>query len=398
MSNRQHGFRVRRSCETQLIDFTQELARNLDKGQQIDAVVMDFSKAFDKVAHNRLLLKLENYGVGGRTLCWVRDFLHNRFQCVVVDGKSSDSGSVTSGVPQGSVIGPILFLVYINDLPDCVSSHTRLFADDTIIYRQIKTDDDGQTLQDDLRRLEDWEDLWQMKFHPGKCQVIRFTRKRKPLERSYLLHNVPLDTVPEIKYLGVTFRDNLKWNSHIDNMTSKANQTLGFVRRNLRISSPVIKERAYKGLVRPKVEYASTVWNPYTVHHTHKIEMVQRRAARWVLNRHHNTSSVTDMLDHLGWRTLKDRRIDASLCMFFKMTSGLVTIGPQSVAQRPTRTLRSAHSLSFIPMTTTRDVYRFSFYPRTIFLWNALPPSVITAPSIEAFRSRVASMVHGSAI
>ena len=398
LSDRQHGFRAKRSCETQLIDFTQEIAKHLDDGQQVDAVVMDFSKAFDKVAHNRLLWKLEEYGVERRTLCWIRHFLRDRSQCVVVDGKRSDPAPVTSGVPQGSVIGPILFLVYINDLPDCVSSSIRLFADDTIIYRHIKSEADGQALQDDLRHLEDWERSWQMEFHPGKCTVLRITHKRKPIIRQYYLHNLQLETTTESKYLGVTVTSDLKWNRHIDNVTAKANRTLGFVRRNLQISSPAIKERAYMGLVRPQVEYASTVWNPYNTNLVHKVEMVQRRAARWTLNRHHNTSSVTAMLDQLQWRSLRDRRTDASLCMFYKMVTGLVTIGPLQVTQQISRPSRRTHALTYLAMMTTKDVYRYSFYPRTIFIWNSLPSAVVTAPSIETFRSRVSSLTYGNTV
>ncbi len=132
-------------------------------------MVLDFSKAFDKVAHNRLLLKLRHCGVHGQTLSWIQDFLLDRSQCVVVDGEQSPPAPVTSGVPQGSVVGPVLFLVYVNDLPDCVSSSVRLFADDTVIYRHIiQTDADCQILQDDLKKLETWEALWQMEFHPSK--------------------------------------------------------------------------------------------------------------------------------------------------------------------------------------------------------------------------------------
>ena len=135
----QHGFRARRSCETQLLTLTYELAKSLDKGIQQDLIILDFSKAFDKVPHQRLIAKLDFYGIRGSTLNWIKAFLSNRSQQVIVDGATSDRAPVVSGVPQGTVLGPLLFLIFINDLPECVTSRTRLFANDAIVYRDLKT-------------------------------------------------------------------------------------------------------------------------------------------------------------------------------------------------------------------------------------------------------------------
>ena len=242
LHQRQHGFRRARSCETQLIDFTTQLSQHLENGQQIDAIIMDFAKAFDKVAHNRLLLKLKQYGIDGQTHRWVKDFVTGRSQRVIVNRVHSTSVPVQSGVPQGSVIGPALFLIYINDLPDSIQSESRLFADDTIIYRQIHTQQDCLLLQQDLQQLERWEQHWQMSFHPDKCITIRFTRKRHPIIHQYQLHNHTLSTQTNAKYLGVTFSADLRWNTHIKNITTQANRTLGLVHRNSRIGSPTIKQ------------------------------------------------------------------------------------------------------------------------------------------------------------
>ena len=154
----QHGFREKRSCETQLTMLVEDLARNVSKGKQIDLILLDFSKAFDKVNHSKLLWKLHQYGIRGNALAWICAFLGNRSQTVVIDGEESESVPVTSGVPRGSVLGPILFLVYINDLPDELSSQFRLFADDTAVYLTIGDTEDGKVLRNDLGRLSVWED------------------------------------------------------------------------------------------------------------------------------------------------------------------------------------------------------------------------------------------------
>lgn len=255
----QHGFRDKRSCETQLIMLIDELAKNMQSGKQTDLVLLDFSKAFDKVAHEKLLQKLHFYGIRGTTLNWIKDFLDNRTQSVLLNGSNSDNIPVSSGVPQGSVLGPILFLSYINDLPDHVRSRVRLFADDTAMYLALDAKNDSETLQKDLKSLESWEKLWDMSFNPSKCQVIHVTRRKDPFETVYHLHGCILESVPSSKYLGVTISEDLRWTDHINNISKKANQTLGFLKRNIRVHNRDLKSTAYKTLVRPQLEYASTV-------------------------------------------------------------------------------------------------------------------------------------------
>ena len=149
----------------------------------VDAILMDFSKAFDKVSHQRLAIKLDHYGIRSNLLQWIKSFLANRSQQVLVEGHSSSPAPVTSGVPQGTVLGPLLFL-YLNDMPLKVSSTTRLFANDSQLYRKIKSPEDAPILQEDLNRLQQWEKGWQMSFNPIKCKVIRSTRKRNPIKTS----------------------------------------------------------------------------------------------------------------------------------------------------------------------------------------------------------------------
>ena len=329
LSELQHGFREKKSCETQLIMLVDELSKSMQSGKQTDLILLDFSKAFNKVAHKKLLLKLHFYGIRGNILNWIKDFLDNRTQSVILNGTNSvsDNIAVSSGVPQGSVLGPILFLAHINDLPEQVRSRVRLFPDDTAMYLALDIKQaDSDILQKDLEILENWEKLWDMSFNPSKCQVIHVTRRKTPLQTKYHLHGCVLESVPSAKILGVTISEDLKWSEHINNITKKANQTLGFLKRNIRVHNKDLKSTAYKTLVRPQLEYASTVWSPHTDLDINKLESVQSRAARWVTHDYQYTSSVSTMLQDFNWRTLDQRRIDSRLVLLYKVTYNLVAI------------------------------------------------------------------------
>ena len=235
---------------------------------------------------------------------------------------------VDSGVPQGSVLGPSLFLYYINDMPEGLSSSStvRLFADDTVVYMAITSDIDAEKLQDDLNKLAEWEIRWLMKFHPEKCNVLSITKNRNVIKRDYILHGHKLEHIKSAKYLGVELTSDMKWTSHVNNICAKANKTIGFLKRNINISNKGIKEKGYKSLVRPTVEYASAAWNPHQKGDIQKLEMIQRRAARFVQNRYHNTSSVSDMIDQLEWPTLEERRRTASLSVMYKLMNNKLKI------------------------------------------------------------------------
>ena len=202
----QHGFRKKKSCETQLLEFIDELLECTEKGKQTNVLIMDFAKAFDKVNHSLLLHKLYHYGIRSQTNAWIADFLRNRRQAVVVNGVSSSFIGVRSGVPQGSVLGPCLFLMYINDLPENLTSKTRLFADDTAVYKVTAAPQDHTQLQQDLNKLAEWEKSWDMVFHPGKCNSLTVSKSRNQKEYDYTLHGHTLEKVDSIKYLGVMIK------------------------------------------------------------------------------------------------------------------------------------------------------------------------------------------------
>jgi len=227
--------------------------------------LLDFSKAFDKVPH-RHLHKLDHYGVRGQTLTWILAFLSGRSQRVVCEGSTSPPAAVISDVPQDTVLGPLLFLAYINDLPKCVSSTPRLFADDCLLYWQINSPKDSEILQQDLNNFQDWEKKWMMSFNPDKCEVLTVTMKRKNLiEAEYTIYGQPLKTVSYTKYPGLTIDSKMNYNELISNISKKANSPQSFIYRNTRSCLRKVKA-AYTLFVGSQLEYASTVWYPHTAY------------------------------------------------------------------------------------------------------------------------------------
>ena len=183
---------------------------------------------------------------------------------------------------QGTVVGPLLFLVYINDMPEKISCTTRLFADDSLVYRTIRSKEKRTLLQQDLAKLQEWEHDWLMQFNADKCEVIRITNKRNPLAHDYDIHGTKLQTVENAKYLGLTISSDLSWNTPVDTTAKKATTSLNFLKRNLHSCPSTVKDKCYKSLIRPIMEYASCVWDSHIQCNINKLEMVQRRAAGFV--------------------------------------------------------------------------------------------------------------------
>ena len=322
----QHGFRAKRSTETQLIITIDDITNIIDKGKSVHMAILDFSKAFDKVPHSRLLVKLEHYGIRHNIQKWIQDFLTDRIQRVVCEGNFSSNADVLSGVPQGTVLGPLLFLTYINDLPQHLKCKVRLFADDCLVYTSVNNEENMVSLQEDLKSLQLWQDKWQMSFNPSKCSVMVISNKKVPPTRDYVFCGQTLDKKSSQPYLGVTIDSKLSWAEHINNTVNNANRTLGFLRRNLWFCPKDIKTTAYTALVRPKLEYATCAWDPYKVGQIKKLEGVQRKAARFCTGDHQRESSVTQMLTDLKWEQLETRRRRNRLTMLYKIQKGKVDI------------------------------------------------------------------------
>ena len=266
-----------------------------------------------------------------------------------------------------------------------------LVADDSLLFKVIKNDSDRALLQKDLSALEHWEKTWQMSFNPTKCVGLRICtkKKRKILQTQYQLHGHTLEVVDASKYLGVTISDDLSWETHVQNIVCKANRnrTLGFVRRNLKDCTKPMKELTYKTMIRPTMEYASTVWDPHLQAQKSALEQVQKRAARYVCNNYTSRTPgcVTKMLDDLKWEPLEARRRHDRLSMLYRIQHGMVDI-PTNKYLRPSDS-RTRGSARLFQKRIADTTYSNSFFPRTVRDWNKLPPEVVSAASLEEFRS-----------
>ena len=305
LNSSQHGFLKARSCLTNMLCFLEEITKWIDVGSPVDIIYLDFQKAFDKVPHQRLLLKLKAHGIGDSISDWIEQWLTDRRQRVVVDGEVSNWKSVLSGVPQGSVLGPILFLIYINDLDDSITSNVMKFADDTKLFRKVNTDGDKQHLQNDLDILEKWSEKWQMLFNFGKCKCLHTGHGN--LDVNYKMGDTVLGTTVKEKDLGVTISADMKVSEQCGIAASKGNQILGLITRNITYKGKKLIIPLYKAIVRHHLEYCIQAWRPYRKKDIDTLERIQRRATK--MNPELRDLSYEERLKECGLTTLETRRL-----------------------------------------------------------------------------------------
>ena len=276
----------------------------------------------------------------------------------MVDGEHSDHIHVDSGVPQGTVMGPLLFLLYINDLPAHVKSSVRLFADDCLLYRPIKSATDQIQLQHDLNALSSWADTWGMHFNPAKCYIMSTCPNKALGPHLYSLCGSVLAKVENTKYLGITISEDLQWHEHVATTSANTNKVLEFLRRNLRGCPKNLKQLAYFSLIRSKLEYACVVWDPYLVKDKETLDKVQRRGARFVTNNYKRDSSVSAMIEELKWDPLEDRQRKSRVNMINKIVSGRVAINIDEHLTRASTRTRSANSVKFRTLSAKTVLYQ----------------------------------------
>ena len=332
LTNDQHGFWSGRSCTTQLLSVIETWTDQLEKGIDIDALYFDFSKAFDTVPHRRLLSKLESYKVSQQITDWVEAYLSNRKQRVLVNGTRSEWEAVSSGVPQGSVLGPVLFLIYINDLPKEVKNCIRLFADDTKLYRTVTTDLDCLSLQQDIDNIEEWASKWQLKFHPKKCKTMRIG-----------------DKYPKYNYT----------------MTAEDGTIV-------QLEETVVEK-----------DLGVVVDNKLTLD---AVERVQRRATKTVPGI--STMTYPDRLQTLRLPSLVYRRARGDMIETYKYLHNVYDVDNEWL-RRDSSTRTRGHSMKLEKRRCSSTMRQHCFSNRVIKNWNSLPESVISSPSVNSFKSRL---------
>ena len=266
MSPHQHGFRKKRSCQTNLLESFEVWTKVVDEGAPVDIVYCDFRKAFDTVSHQHLIKKLSSYGIKGQVLAWLSDFLSERWQAVAVGNSISSPVKVTSGVPQGSVLGPLLFLLYVNELPKLTKSELKMFADDVKLFRGIESAADVQTLQDDLNVLSHWSKEWLLRFNTSKCKVMHVGHGNPSHDYSMEQQDGTIERLQVSKLerdLGVHVADTLKATTHCQIAAKKASAAL----RRLKMAFPTLKVSSFRPLfttyVRPHIEYCMQAVGPF---------------------------------------------------------------------------------------------------------------------------------------
>ena len=260
LSDDQHVFRPKRSCSTQLLESIDNWSKLLEDSKPVDVVYLDFKKAFDTIPHKRLLNKLRSYGISGKLLAWIESFLSERRQQVTLGGHRSNLVPVVSGVPQGSVLGPLLFLLFVNDLPDAVDFPIKLFADDAKLFSGVSAERDAVALQADLDALMVWSDSWQMAFNEDKCKVMHIGARNRI--SSFHMRGHLLESVEVERDLGVQIDVLLKFRQQAAEVIAKATRVLAVIRRSFALLNEVILPLLYKSLVRPHLEYGNIVWGP----------------------------------------------------------------------------------------------------------------------------------------
>ena len=387
ISNDQHGFRSGRSCATQLLEVLEAWTKLLDGGHSVDCLYLDFKKAFDSVPHKRLLQKLEALGIRGHLLRWIEAYLSGRSQRVRVNGEMSTSNSVTSGIPQGSVLGPLLFICFINDLPNVAMSNIKLFADDTKLYRVVDTPEDANIFQNDVDAVTRWADTWQLQFNEAKCKVVHYGNKNPHFKYTMSTEDGEKEITQDVseKDLGVICDRSLSFSAHTADVVKRANVKLGIIKRSFSALTEKGWLKLYKAIVRPTLEYCNMVWAPTFKKDEDQLEKVQQRATRLLPHLRH--LDYPERLKVLGLPTLTYRRQRAELIQIYKIMKGIDHIDCSTFFELFNNSITRGHSLKVKKQRGRLQLRLNAFAMRSINNWNALPEKAVSAASVNQFKS-----------
>ena len=409
---RQHGFVNDKSCTTQLIPFTYDLALGLNNKSKIDVIYFDFAKAFDSVSHDLILRKLkDSFGINGLMLRFIKSYLQGRQQEVVIGGVKSGVLPVKSGVPQGSILGPLLFVIFINDMFECISDGTKiaLYADDTKIWREINYSIDNFTLQCDIDKLSEWAHCNKMKFHPFKCKALSITNQRNILHNlpctifNYKLGSVFIDYAQSQLDLGVTVTSKLTWTNHCDKLAKNANSKLALLMRTCHFTTNKKQKRAfYLTVIRSIFEHCSVIWHPNSFNQLSKFESIQKKAVKWIngqISDSYSDMNYMNKLKDLSILPIKSKFALNDLILFYKIVNCLVPIDLPVhftfIKHNDVKyTRKTANIIDEKDVTSIKcsikpscEIFRNCFFYRTMILWNSIPYIIRQQTAITKFKS-----------
>ena len=399
----QSGFRKGDSCVSQLMSIAHKIFLNFDTNPTTDTrgVFLDISKAFDRVWHEGLLFKLKSYGITDNLLSLIKDFLSDRLQRVVLNGKASSWKEVLAGVPQGSILGPLFFLIYINELPTNMESQVRIFADDTSLFSVVNEPQIcAMKLNNDLGKISEWARQWKMSFNPDitkQAIEVTFSKKVLPSNLPQLLFNNFVVLNQDVhKHLGLILDKGLTFDHHLKEKIAKANRGIGLIRR-LRMYVPRNSLLCiYKAFVRPHLDYADIIYDqPRNDNFTQKLESVQYNAALAITGCFRG-SSREKLYNELGLESLYDRRWFRKLIFFYKIINDLSPPYLRRLLPQPNvntsynvRNKRLLH-----PFAARTDRFQSTFFPFCVIIWNNLDPKITNLPTVSSFKSTLLKFIR----
>ena len=389
LSQQQYGFVSGRSTITQLLVTLNEWLYNLDNDIQTDAAYMDFRKAFDSVPHKRLISKLKAYKIDGQILNWIISFLSDRTQYVKINNDCSSKLNVTSGVPQGSVLGPTLFIYFINDLPNVVNdTPIKIFADDTKLYHGIQDENNVKKLQDSIDAMFEWTQKWLLQFNKEKCKILHLGNKNQKNE--YFIgsddQRITLAETDLEKDLGVYIDPNLDFKKHIKNTVKKASYSSYKILKNFTFKKSKILVPLFKTLVRPILEYGNVIWANGVKKYMTKIENVQRKYTKHIKG----LSNLTyeERLQKINLPSLEYRQLRGDMIQVYKIAHNFYDkASVESLFNFSNNTRLRGHNLKIIKKCTNKSKYHRFFTNRVINQWNDLPSNIVNSKTINDFKN-----------
>jgi hypothetical protein len=387
------GFKQLDSAINQLLLITDKIHKALESGKEVCMIFLDVFKAFDRVWHQGLIYKLSCLGVEGTLLSWMKNYLMDRKIRVVINGQTTEWESTNAGVPQGSILGPLLFLVFINDIVNNIESDIHLFADDTSLMDIV---DDHilsySKLNRDLTRLSTWANRWLVTFNATKTVFLQVSRKVNQAPKpNLILNGMAIREVQTHKHLGLIFNNTLSWNDHIDSLVTKASRCIGLLRRINRDVPRECLEILFKSMIRPILEYCDIIYDGSPDTHLKRLESTQRQAALTCTSAYKHTSHET-LLEELSWAPLLIRRKHHRLNLMYKIQNGispeyLTNLCPPLTRERTNYDLRTGMNITAPQQRTT--TYQNSFFPHTINDWNNLPLNIREIPTLDSFKETI---------